>query len=75
MAEAYPVPFRLRVVDAYESGEGSYATLAARFVVGTATVKRWVAQQRRDGHVAPKPKAVGAQACGPGARCVDRRTG
>src|SRR2546428_6164273 len=59
MAEAYPVSFRLRVVDAYESGEGSYATLAERFVVGTATVKRWVAQQRRDGHVEPKPKAGG----------------
>ena len=59
MAEAYPVSFRLRVVDAYESGEGSYATLATRFVVGTATVKRWVAQRRRDGHVEPKPKAGG----------------
>ena len=51
--------FRIRVVNAYESGEGSYATLAMRFVVGTATVKRWVAQQRRDGHVEPKPKAGG----------------
>lgn len=59
MAEAYPVSFRIRVVNAYESGEGSYATLAMRFVVGTATVKRWVAQQRRDGHVEPKPKAGG----------------
>ncbi|MEQ1910317.1 MAG: hypothetical protein ABMA15_15940 [Vicinamibacterales bacterium] len=59
MAEAYPVSFRVRVVDAYESGEGSYATVAERFVVGTATVKRWVAQQRRDGHVEPKPKAGG----------------
>ena len=49
MAEAYPVSFRTRVVDAYESGEGSYATLAQRFVVGTATVKRWVAQRRREG--------------------------
>ena len=47
MAEAYPVSFRLRVVDAYESGEGSYATLAARFVVGTATVKRWVVPATR----------------------------
>jgi transposase len=59
MAEAYPVSFRTRVVEAYESGEGSYATLAGRFVVGTATVKRWVAQQRRAGHVEPKPKAGG----------------
>ena len=59
MAEASPVSFRLRVVGAYESGEGSYATLAERFVLGTATVKRWVAQQRRSGHLEPKPKAGG----------------
>jgi transposase len=59
MAEAYPVSLRIRVVDAYESGEGSYASLAERFVLGTATVKRWVAQQRRDGHVEPKPKGGG----------------
>ena len=59
MAEAYPVSLRIRVVDAYESGEGSYATLAERFVLGTATVKRWVAQQRRERHVRPRPKAGG----------------
>jgi len=28
MAEAYPVPLRTRVVNAYEAGEGSYATIA-----------------------------------------------
>jgi transposase len=59
MAEAYPVALRTRVVDAYESGEGSYATVARRFALGSATVKRWVAQHRRDGHVNPKPKAGG----------------
>jgi transposase len=59
MAEAYPVSFRERVVDAYEAGAGGYATLAARFVVGSATVKRWVAQRRREGHLRPKPKAGG----------------
>lgn len=59
MAEAYPVALRTRVVTAYEAGEGSYATLAEQFQLGTATVKRWVAQQRREGHVQPKPKAGG----------------
>lgn len=59
MAEAYPVALRIRVVAAYEAGEGSYATMAAQFAVGTATVKRWVAQHRREGHVRPKPKAGG----------------
>jgi transposase len=44
---------------AYEAGEGSYATVAIQFQLGTATVKRWVAQQRREGHVRPQPKAGG----------------
>ena len=56
MAEPYPVSLRSRVVTAYEAGEGSYATLAEQFQVGTATVKRWVAQYRREGHVRPKPR-------------------
>ena len=59
MAEAYPDALRTRVVLAYEAGEGSYATLAIQFQLGTATVKRWVAQQRRAGHVRPQPKAGG----------------
>ena len=59
MAEAYPEALRTRVVLAYEAGEGSYATLAAQFQLGTATVKRWVAQQCRPGHVRPRPKAGG----------------
>lgn len=59
MAEAYPEALRTRVVVAYEAGEGSYATIAWRFQLGTATVKRWVAQQRREGHVRPQPKAGG----------------
>lgn len=59
MAEAYPEALRTRVVHAYEAGEGSYATIAAHFHLGTATVKRWVAQQRREGHVRPRRKAGG----------------
>lgn len=59
MAEAYPEALRTRVVLAYETGEGSYATIALQFQLGTATVKRWVAQQRREGHVRPQPKAGG----------------
>lgn len=59
MAEAYPEILRTRVVLAYESGEGSYATIALQFQLSTATVKRWVAQHRREGHVRPRPKAGG----------------
>jgi transposase len=59
MAEAYAVSLRTRVVRAYEAGEGSYATVARQFQIGSASVKRWVAQQRRLGHVTPKRKAGG----------------
>jgi transposase len=59
MAEAYPEALRTRVVSAYEAGEGSYATIALQCQLGTATVKRWVAQHRREGHVRPCRKAGG----------------
>jgi transposase len=59
MAEAHPVELRVRVVTAYESGAGSYPEVAAQFDVGEASVKRWVRLQRRDGDVAPTPKAGG----------------
>ena len=59
MAEAYPEVLRSRVVQAYEMGEGSYVTVATQWHLGPATVKRWVAQQRREGHVRPRPKAGG----------------
>ena len=59
MAEAYPEVLRSRVIRAYEMGEGSYATIATQWHLGTATVKRWVAKQRREGHVRSHPKAGG----------------
>ena len=59
MAEAHPIELRQRVVDAYESGEGSFATVAAQFSVGVATAKRWVWQFRRDGHLKPRKKGGG----------------
>ena len=59
MAEAHSIELRRRVVDSYERGDGSYATVAARFNVGLASAKRWVWQFRRDGHVRPLPKGGG----------------
>ncbi len=59
MAEASPEALRTRVVDAYEAGDGSDATIAAHVHLGPATVTRWVAQQRREGHVRPRPNAGG----------------
>lgn len=59
MAEAYSVELRERVVQAYESGEGSHVEVGARFAVGEATVKRWVWLKRRKGDLTPTPKGGG----------------
>lgn len=59
MAEAHPVALRQRAVEAYERGEGAYPTVAAKFGVGEASVRRWVAQFRDVGHVVPRKKAGG----------------
>lgn len=59
MSEAYPLELRGRVVDAYEAGEGSYAELAERFRIGSASVKRWVRLLRRNGHLRPRKKGGG----------------
>ncbi len=59
MAEAHPVELRARVVEAYESGEGSYAAVAELFRVGEASAKRWVWQFRREGHLTPRDKGGG----------------
>lgn len=58
MAEAYAVALRERVVRAYETGDGSYPVIAARFAVGEATVKRWV-WRSRDGTLQPAKKGGG----------------
>src|SRR5438477_7590869 len=59
MAEALPIPLRQTVVEAYERGEGSYPTVAEKFRVGEASVRRWVGQFRDVGHVKPRKKAGG----------------
>lgn len=59
MAEAYPVELRERVVDAYESGVGSYPEVGAMFSIGEATVRRWTALKRRRGSVEPTRKGGG----------------
>lgn len=49
-----PNSLRRRVVEAWENGEGSFATLGRRFKVGEASVNRWVSLKRKTGSVAPK---------------------
>jgi transposase len=59
MGDPHPKALRERVVKAYESGEGSYPAIAARFSIGEATVKRWVWRYRERGSVLPMPKGGG----------------
>lgn len=59
MAEPYPVEFRERAVEAYESGVGSYETVAGMFGIGLVTLKRWVKLRRKEGHVFPQKKGGG----------------
>ena len=55
----HPVELRMRAVEAHEAGEGSYATIAARFAVGEASVKRWVWRYRSHGSAEPRPNGGG----------------
>lgn len=59
MAEALSIELRQRVVDAYERGEGSYPTIAAKFRVAAMSVRRWVGQYRNLGHLKPRQKGGG----------------
>jgi transposase len=59
MSDPHPIELRIRVVEAYESGEGSYPEIAGRFSLGEATVKRWVWLMRETGSVVPSPKGGG----------------
>jgi len=59
MAEAYSIELRVRVVEAYEAGEGSLAEIGERFGLGQATVKRWVWLMRKAGDLSPLPKRGG----------------
>ena len=55
----HPVALRARAVEAHEAGEGSYATIASRFAVGEASVKRWVWRYRSHGTVEAHPNRGG----------------
>lgn len=59
MAEPLAEALRKRVVEAYERGEGSYVTIAAKFRVGISSVRRWVARYRDLGHLRPEAKGGG----------------
>ena len=53
MGRPLPIELRERIVAAYDNNEGSYRELAARFMVGEATVNRLLARHRRTGRLEP----------------------
>jgi transposase len=55
----YSQDLRLRVVQAYESHEGSMRPLAARFRLSLSCVRDLLTRYRTTGHVAPKPHGGG----------------
>ena len=57
--KALSLDLRLRIVSAYEQGEGSQAALARRFGVGKATVERLMRLKRQTGSVEPRPHGGG----------------
>ena len=50
---------RERAVAAYERDEGTFAEIAATFVIDQRTLERWVARKRSTGSAAPLPKGGG----------------
>lgn len=52
--QALSLDLRERIVEAYESGEGSYETIAERFSVGPTVVGNFVRQKRDLGTLAPQ---------------------
>jgi transposase len=53
---------RHRAVSAYEEAEGTIDTVAKRFQIGTATLKRWLKCFRETGTIAEKPHGGGTPA-------------
>ena len=56
---AISTDLRRRAVEAYERGEGSIPTIAARFAVGPSSLDRWLRRKRDTGTVERAPRSGG----------------
>ena len=56
---AYSMDLRIRVVKAYEMGEGTQADISRLFNLGVATVKRWIWRTASIGEPARLPRGGG----------------
>ena len=69
MSTSYSTDLRIRLIRAYERGDGTYEQVAKRFGVGVATVSRWLRRYRQNGEVSARPRggnhrpAVDAAGC------------
>lgn len=61
MPNAYAIDLRERAVATYESGAGSYASVADQFSISQRSLERWVARSRDTGSVAPWRRGGGWQ--------------
>lgn len=59
MAAPLSTDLRVRIVEAYNGGMGSYESIARSMRVGSATVKRLVRLHRATGSVDPRPHRCG----------------
>ena len=55
MPAPHPLELRKRVIKAWEKDEETFQELADRFLIGVATVERWVTLKRNTGSVKAKP--------------------
>jgi transposase len=59
MPDPHPQELRERAVRSYEDGVDGYLTVADRFSISVASLKRWVYLNRREGTLEPRPKGGG----------------
>jgi transposase len=52
--KAYSMDLRLRIVQAYDHGEGSQAELAEQFQISERSIQRLLRQRRQTGSIAPQ---------------------
>lgn len=70
---ALSLDLRVRIVEAYESGEGSYDTMAERFSVGRTVVGKLVRQKRDLGTLDPLVHRCGRKPAVSGEKEVELR--
>lgn len=61
MGKGYSLDLRERVIAAYRRGGRTRNQIAADFGVGVATVGRWLALERLNGNLNPRPYGGGAK--------------